>query len=509
MIEEAFTELQARLAANAVLGLAETNAATDFAIDANAAGRADLSIALLEPLSQRAPRTAKIWQLLGLALRDLQQMEKALDAFDRAAALEPGDPRIALGKAQTAFEAGRPAASLFKPLRAIAPDDGELALSAAGALLQEAKASTAENILTDMLAKHPNWLRGQDALAKMRWTRGDVEGYTSGYKQAAAVLSNDLDLYLAWYRAEAQIGNWEAAGAVVAQARKAIGDSVSLQAAEANIASALGDNARAEKLYQQVQGLNDGGTQISYIRHCLRSGHIERAKDIATPLLSQPISSMVWPYMSLIWRLLGDSKAEWLDGNPPFIRYYDLPIGPGELSQLADYIRTLHLESQHPAEQSLRGGTQTQGHLFLRLEPEIVHIKNLISDAVNEYIAALPAYDEKHPLLGCPRQHWLFEGAWSVRLQAQGFHVVHTHSHGWISSAFYVALPENMGAERAGWLQLGAPPPDLNIDLPAYAMIEPKPGRLALFPSTMWHGTIPFDDGERLTIAFDVRRPAY
>jgi predicted 2-oxoglutarate/Fe(II)-dependent dioxygenase YbiX len=73
-----------------------------------------------------------------------------------------------------------------------------------------------------------------------------------------------------------------------------------------------------------------------------------------------------------------------------------------------------------------------------------------------------------------------------------------------------VALPdaEALGSAPAGWLELGAPPPDLRVNLPAYARIEPKPGRLVLFPSTMWHGTVPFNDGERLTIAFDVRRPA-
>ena len=35
--------------------------------------------------------------------------------------------------------------------------------------------------------------------------------------------------------------------------------------------------------------------------------------------------------------------------------------------------------------------------------------------------------------------------------------------------------------------------------------IQPKPGRLVLFPSYMWHGTIPFHaDAVRTTIAFDV-----
>jgi predicted 2-oxoglutarate/Fe(II)-dependent dioxygenase YbiX len=34
-------------------------------------------------------------------------------------------------------------------------------------------------------------------------------------------------------------------------------------------------------------------------------------------------------------------------------------------------------------------------------------------------------------------------------------------------------------------------------------MVEPKVGRLVLFPSFLWHGTRPFPRGERMTIAFD------
>ena len=34
---------------------------------------------------------------------------------------------------------------------------------------------------------------------------------------------------------------------------------------------------------------------------------------------------------------------------------------------------------------------------------------------------------------------------------------------------------------------------------------KPEPGMLVLFPSYMWHGTIPFVTGDsRLTIAFDI-----
>jgi hypothetical protein len=105
----------------------------------------------------------------------------------------------------------------------------------------------------------------------------------------------------------------------------------------------------------------------------------------------------------------------------------------------------------------------------------------------------------------------LIDGSWSVRLHRQGYNVPHSHPRGWLSTAFYVALPAaaDMGPAPAGHIAFGTPPAELNTGLTAYRTIRPEPGRLAIFPSTMWHGTVPFEDGERLVIAFDIRPPAY
>ena len=104
-----------------------------------------------------------------------------------------------------------------------------------------------------------------------------------------------------------------------------------------------------------------------------------------------------------------------------------------------------------------------------------------------------------------------FAGSWSVRLREKGFHTSHVHPHGWISSAFYVALPDSLGSPdqangTAGWLTLGESR-ELVPALEPVQMVEPKVGRLVLFPSTMWHGTRPFPDGERMTVAFDIAYP--
>jgi len=138
----------------------------------------------------------------------------------------------------------------------------------------------------------------------------------------------------------------------------------------------------------------------------------------------------------------------------------------------------------------------------------IVQLREAIRVTVAEHAANFPHRQDGHPLLGPPRSPIEFTGAWSVRLQSSGYHANHVHPAGWISSALYIVLPPDLGQEGAGYLTLGDPSsPTFKVDMPPFRTVEPKPGRLALFPSYMWHGTRPFGQGERMTVAFDVAVP--
>ena len=78
---------------------------------------------------------------------------------------------------------------------------------------------------------------------------------------------------------------------------------------------------------------------------------------------------------------------------------------------------------------------------------------------------------------------------------------------GWISSCYYVAVPDAVKDEagRQGWIKFGEPSFEAGLKNPIRRAIQPAPGRLVLFPSYMWHGTVPFRDAAaRTTIAFDV-----
>lgn len=482
--------------------------AVNYAIDANEAGRSDLTIALLEPLAPLVPGNAVVWQMLALAFRQEQQMDRAAMAFDEAAKAAPSDPRIANGRALTALEMGAPASKLFGRARSLAPEDLQVRLNLAVALDAEGDRAAASVVLEEAIVQQPGWIAGHDALSAMRRSAGDAD-YDASYRKAAAAAPADMALHLAWYRNMARALRWEEAKVIIAGLRSRLGDLPDLDAVEAHIASETGDHDRAQMLYEKASAAVGPAGALSHIRHCLRTGRYEQAKDIAEPLIQLPGSEAVWPYLSVIWRLLGDNRAQWLDGAPPFIAQINLGFSDQELATLAALLRGLHTAQQPFLEQSVRGGTQTDKPLFHRQEPEIRAVRSRVVEALRMYIRALPPHVPGHPLLGTPRTNLRFAGSWSVKLKADGFHVAHTHTEGWISSAIYIDRPpqEELGPPPAGWLQFGKPSAELGLDLPAYREIAPVAGTLALFPSTMWHGTTPFASGERLTIAFDVARP--
>ena len=74
-----------------------------------------------------------------------------------------------------------------------------------------------------------------------------------------------------------------------------------------------------------------------------------------------------------------------------------------------------------------------------------------------------------------------------------------------------MALPPALGANddgTAGWIEFGRPYWDFRIrGEPETRLIEPEEGLMLLFPSYMFHRTLPFaGPGERISIAFDVLR---
>ena len=81
---------------------------------------------------------------------------------------------------------------------------------------------------------------------------------------------------------------------------------------------------------------------------------------------------------------------------------------------------------------------------------------------------------------------------------------------GWLSAVFYVEVPNTDNSaiqDKAGWLKFGESNLINASVLPAAHLVQPKVGQVVIFPSYMWHGTVPLvHNGQRTTIAFDIAK---
>lgn len=495
-----------------LLGRAAEAGTPEAMLEAGAAalesGAQQESLAPVQEMVRRHPGNARLWQLLGLLSRDVQDSAASLEAFRNASRLMPDDSMIASGLATVAFEAGLRAAELFERALELDPSSSDLALRLAVAWTQQGQASAVIDALDEELAGNPGWIEGHKTLSKIRWEAGDRNGFARSFERALKTVPANRELWLAYGQTLTRDGLHGRALDVIKRGKAALGSIAELEAMEAIALTELGELAAAAPLFARVAHLQDLSTLVAYVRFLIRSGRIQEAAAVAESNVEQ-VGNWMWPYLSICWRLLGDPRWQWLEGDPELVGVYDMADALPDLDQLAKRLRTLHWANIEPVDQSLRGGTQTQGDLLFRLEPEIRELRKAIMAAVERHVSQLPPPTPLHPTLIEQRSPILFNGSWSVRLTGGGRHIDHLHPAGWLSSALYISVPakKERGSGEAGWLALGQAG-DLVPDLPPIRVVEPRPGRLVLFPSTMWHGTRPFGAGERLTVAFDVRRPA-
>lgn len=471
-------------------------------------GEEEQAIPLLARSLKRNPE-ARLFQWKGLLERSIDEHQEALNSFDQAARLDPANARIAHGRARVALEAGVPAEALFEQALRLAPSDGSALLGLIAARLVAGRGEYAEAELDRVLDRSPLWVEGHMQLAQLRSMLGKRELARSSLDRELQRDPSRTTLWRALFDFEVKSDNFDALDAAIERAKTVdVADPETLPY-RAIAAAELKRTAEADRLFDENDAASGPALAIWKVRHLLRHGRTQQTLPIIDGELVGPAAAHMWPYAALAWRLLGDPRWNWLFSRGELIQSFDLTDDLPPLGRLAEVLRSIHSAKGEYLDQSVRGGTQTDGPLFCRVEPEIRALRSAIVDAVERYVAELPAPDADHPLLSQRRDRRVrFAGSWSVWLREKGFHTSHVHPQGWLSSALYVDLPPDAEDQpNAGWLQLGQPRPELDLQLDPLQLINPEPGRLVLFPSWMWHGTLPFPAGERLTVAFDVAAP--
>jgi Flp pilus assembly protein TadD len=519
------------------------------------AGDAALARQALRRVVQGAGADAAVWHTLGMAERALGDFEAAEAALRQTLALQPGHARawVNLGGVLRLLGRVDESASALEQARQAGFEGPELDHALAGVELDRGRPDAAFVCARRLVEQHPAYAEGHATLAHLRWEYGETIGETisetaselrperdrdtpagrddplQAFRDAAHRQPDNAPLQNAWLRMLLEARLHEEA-LFVAQALRARADTPLLAMMEAGAYEGLGRSAEAgavyEKLIAQIGERSWPALLNASTRHLLKRGAWDaaaRRAEVATQI--DPLNQEAWAYLGTAWRLLDDPRERVLCDCDRLVGVVDVeaPAGFGDspafLQALQAALEPLHQARREPVQQSLRGGSQTPGRLFGRPDPVIAATATALQHAVETWLAGLPAAATRSNAIGQGGQHPFlarntgrirYSGSWSVKLRSSGRHVNHIHSEGWISSAFYVALPPSVARQdgatpEAGCIQFGQPPDELGLGLPPRRIVRPRPGQLALFPSYLWHGTVPFEDTEpRLTVAFDM-----
>lgn len=255
------------------------------------------------------------------------------------------------------------------------------------------------------------------------------------------------------------------------------------------------------------------GDHYDLVRALLAAGEVGDALDlIGKARAVDPLSQFWLGYEATALRMMGDARYGDLLDYQRHVRSYELPVPEGFDSLAAFNAALLSVLSEmnpfksHPLNQSLRGGAQTPHDLCLSSHPVLQAYFKALDAPIRDYMAALGTMSA-HPSAARNTGEYKISGAWSVRLDGGGHHVNHVHPRGWISSAYYVAVPPETAAgnDKSGWIKFGEPPIATKPVLGPEKWVQPRAGMLVLFPSFLWHGTEPIHDGAvRVTAPFDV-----
>ena len=498
-----------------------------------------------------APRFADGWLKLGIAHGESGEIQAAIEALERSLEIRPGDRNAlyAMAKAHVENADYESAVDCYRKALDAAPDNVEILFDMGRALrmhdrteealtaLEKAIAidrsnpellRTYGNALSELgreddaiasyrnaLALDAEALESHEALNEILWQRGMKDAYLDSYPPAIEAAPRSLPLRMRFASSLSRVGRHDEAESVLCEAGRAFGPHPEIEN-EMGLSLARQDRI-PEAVEHFVAAVDLAPEDVAFRQELARvliyTGdypgalrHMDAAIELA------PLDQRSLALRSLCWRMLGDARAASINDYDRFVKQYRIPVPDGYRDiqafneALGRALGSLHRTRVHPLNQTLRGGTQTYGRLFERRMQQIQELRGSIERCVRQYIEEMDD-DPGHPFLGRKCERFRFSASWSCRLERHGFHTNHIHPEGWISSSYYVSLPETVGEgdSNAGWLKFGESNLELGGRERIGKIVKPEEGLLVLFPSYMYHGTIPFGSDEtRTTVAFDV-----
>ena len=158
-----------------------------------------------------------------------------------------------------------------------------------------------------------------------------------------------------------------------------------------------------------------------------------------------------------------------------------------------------------PESKTTKIGYQTIGNIFRTDGIELGKLKIIILEKIQSYIELYFAADDRWSDYIQVKENNLT--GWCVSLSKGGHQENHIHASAILSGVFYLKIPEGMVGDE-GAIEFNTYGYEyftkIKTNLKKFT-VSPKAGDIVIFPSSLFHKTIPTEKGiERVSIAFDL-----
>tara|TARA_B110000259_G_scaffold135633_1_gene152759 strand:- start:274 stop:1461 length:1188 start_codon:yes stop_codon:yes gene_type:complete len=152
----------------------------------------------------------------------------------------------------------------------------------------------------------------------------------------------------------------------------------------------------------------------------------------------------------------------------------------------------------------LKNGYQTAGNIFAKKNDFFDKIKDIIHLQIKKYQDLFKESNEGF-IKNWPKSYDVY--AWLVNMKTGGKLAPHIHEFGWLSGSIYINVPPKLEADSGNLVVcINDQVSESENEINPKKIIDVVTGSVCLFPSSLYHYTIPFESKEeRIVLAFDVK----
>jgi tetratricopeptide (TPR) repeat protein len=438
------------------------------------------------PLPAIAARIAHL-QRQALAHAEAGQHRRALQACRQILALQPDRPDVLAFAGTLALQTGdaEEAAALYRRALALRPDFAEVHYNLGNALTALGRNEDAVAAYRRAVALRPDFVPAHHNLGNALRALGRSAEAVETYRRALALqptAAGERDLGIALH----DLGRLDEAIAAYRRSLSLPGHRIDVLSNLANALMERGDHRGAVETCERFLALEPRNLEATALK-------------------------------ALALHELGDEEgARFLLDFDRFVQIVDFTDPPPGYPSLAAFNAALvaHVEAHptlhvppkdHPTYHN--DALEITGELLVEPKGPMAAFETMMKNAVAHYLDTVPR-QPPHPFLEHFPKKWALT-SWATRLNGQGNLDPHIHFSGYLGGVYYPLLPAIVARRDqggAGWFELGRPQERFACQAaPLVRRIQPKEGRLLLFPGYFFHNTIPFAASERrISIAFDV-----